>query len=38
VDFAINIKLSQAPRNQLRHLRAEVDDQKTVMRLGHVPD
>ena len=34
VNFAIHIQFPQPARNQLRHLRAEVDDQKAVM-LGH---
>ncbi len=34
MDFTINIQLTQAPRNKLRHLRAEVDDKKAIM-LGH---
>jgi hypothetical protein len=36
VNLAVNVQLAQAPRDQLRHLAAEVDDQKTVMGLGHV--
>ena len=35
VDFAVDVQLAQAARDQLRHLAAEVDDQKAVM-LGHV--
>jgi hypothetical protein len=34
MDFAIDIQLAQAPRDQLRHLGSEIDDQKFVM-LGH---
>jgi hypothetical protein len=32
VDFAIDVQLAQAARDQLRHLAAEVDDEKAVMR------
>ncbi len=31
MDFAIDVQLSQAARDQLRYLAAEVDDQKAVM-------
>jgi hypothetical protein len=31
MDFAIDVQLAQAARNQLRHLAAEVDDKQTVM-------
>ncbi len=30
-DFAVNVQLAQPARDQLRHLAAEIDDQKTVM-------
>jgi hypothetical protein len=36
MDFAIDVQLSQAARDQLRHLGTEVDDEKAVM-LGHAP-
>ena len=31
MDFAIDVQLAQAARNQLRHLAAKVDDEKAVM-------
>jgi hypothetical protein len=31
VDLAIDVQLAQAARDQLRHLAAEVDDQKAVV-------
>ena len=34
VDFAVNLQLTQAARDQLRHLRTEVDDKEALM-LGH---
>jgi len=34
VDFAIDVQLAQAAGDQLRHLAAEIDDQKAVM-MGH---
>ncbi len=34
MDFAIDVQLAQAARDQLRHLGAEVDDEKALM-LGH---
>jgi hypothetical protein len=34
MDLAVDAQLAQAPRDQLRDLAAEVDDQKAVM-LGH---
>jgi hypothetical protein len=38
MDFAIDVQLAQATRNQLRHLAAEVDDEKAVVNdLAHVP-
>ena len=36
VDFAIDAGLAHAPRDQLRHLRAEVDDEDEVV--AHAPD
>ena len=35
-DFAIDARLAHAPRDQLRHLRAEIDDQHLVMAIGDV--
>ena len=35
MDFAIDVQLAQAPRDQLRHLAAEIDDQKAVVMLGY---
>jgi hypothetical protein len=35
MDLAIDVQLAQSSRDQLRDLRAEVDDQKAVMGLGH---
>ena len=38
MDFAIHVQLAQPARDQLRHLAAEVDDEKTVVVvLGHAP-
>ena len=38
MDLAIDVQLAQATRDQLRHLAAEVDDEKAVMgALGHAP-
>ena len=34
MNFAVNVQLAQATRDELRHLRAEIDDKKAVM-LGH---
>ena len=34
MNFAVNVQLAQATRDELRHLRAEIDDEKAVM-LGH---
>ena len=34
-DLAIDARLAHAPRDQLRHLAAEIDDQDLVMRRGH---
>jgi hypothetical protein len=33
VNFAIDVQFPQAPRNQLRNLRAEVDDQQAFVVL-----
>ena len=33
-DLAIDAGLAHAPRDQLRHLRAEIDDQRLVMAVG----
>jgi hypothetical protein len=35
-DFGIDALLADTPRNQLRHLRAEIDDQNLVMRRSHM--
>ena len=32
VNFAVNVQFTQAARDQLRHLTAEVDDKKGVLR------
>ena len=35
-DLAIDARLAHAPRDELRHLRAEIDDQHLVVAIGDV--
>ena len=35
-DLAIDARLAHAPRDELRHLRAEIDDQQLVVAIGDV--